>query len=78
MKVVGWEDVTVPAGTFRAVRIEGTTLLPHVSASGRLLQPRQSQLTIWYVPEVNREVKRIYDNGRDTDVRELTQYRLNR
>ena len=73
MKVVGWEDVIVPAGKFRAVRIEGIG----TNADGRPAR-QQTQETIWYVPEVNRKVKDIRVNSSGTDVQELTQYRLNR
>ena len=73
MKVVGWEDVIVPAGKFRAVRIEGIG----TNADGRPAR-QQTQETIWYVPEVNRKVKDIHVNSSGTSVQELTQYRLNR
>lgn len=77
MKVVGWEDVAVPAGMFRAVRIEGIGIGGRASGTGNF-SPTRHQVTIWYVPEVNREVKRIHNNGALTVVHELTQYRLNR
>jgi hypothetical protein len=70
MKVVGWEDVTVPAGTFHAVRIEG------IGINAKRRSPNQK--TIWYVPEVNRDVKTISVQRSGTFVHELTQYRLNK
>lgn len=77
IKVVGWDDVTVPAGSFRALRIEAT-------GTGRRLdrtnaKPFRHQLTIWYVPAVNREVKRIFSStsGRES-IHELTEYSLNK
>ena len=75
MKVVGWDDVTVPAGTFRAMRIEGIGIGTAMNA--RHSQP-QKRVTIWYVPEVNRDVKTIWTRNSDTVVLELTQYRLNK
>jgi hypothetical protein len=54
-KVVGWESVTVPAGTFRALRLE--------IKERRLSQVRDGVFpdyryhTIWYAPEVKRFVR---------------------
>jgi hypothetical protein len=58
VKVVGWETVTVPAGTFRALRIEvegnrGKDPDP-------FWWPKQAarfQHSIWYAPEAKRYVK---------------------
>lgn len=51
LKVMGWESVVVPAGTFRALKLEqnGETR----TARGIV----NSVGWIWYVPEVKREVK---------------------
>lgn len=70
MKVVGWEEVIVPAGTFRAVRIEGIGIGEGVRS--------RNQVTIWYVPEVNRYVKHISDTPSRRVVQELTSYHLRR
>jgi hypothetical protein len=59
-KVAGWETLEVPAGRFRALRldIEGGWKRGDVSASGR------SRTTMWYAPEVKRWVKYEYrDEG---------------
>jgi hypothetical protein len=59
-KVTGWEAVEVPAGSFRALRldIEGSWKRGDVSASGH------SRTTMWYVPAVKRWVKYEYrDEG---------------
>ena len=51
--VVGWETVEVPAGKFRAIKLELDTIVqPSVG-------PRawRRQGTFWYVPEVRRWVK---------------------
>ncbi|HEX9397720.1 MAG TPA: hypothetical protein VF943_13390 [Burkholderiales bacterium] len=58
MRVVGWEDVTVPAGTFRALKIvgEGTYQRLDVSASGTVHN------VIWYAPQVKRWVKTTYED----------------
>jgi hypothetical protein len=47
-----WESVTVPAGTFRALRIE---LTDEISESGVVIH--QGQDVSWYAPEVRRSVK---------------------
>jgi hypothetical protein len=58
--VRGWEKVEVPAGSFRALRldIEGAWERVDVNASGR------SRTTMWYVPEVKRWVKYEYRDER--------------
>ena len=59
MKVVGWEDVVVPAGKFRALRIEanGTFQRLDTSIAGT------AKTVIWYVPEVKRWVKFTYEDA---------------
>lgn len=47
--VVGWERITVPAGTFTALRIDVTTVWQDLDASGVRGTSRE---TVWYVPEV--------------------------
>ncbi|HWI36594.1 MAG TPA: hypothetical protein VNU64_09080 [Burkholderiales bacterium] len=56
--VVGWEDVQVPAGRFRALKVvsEGTV---HRSDRPR---PGDVSETVWYVPEVRRFVKWIFES----------------
>ena len=58
-EVVGEEDVAVPAGRFRAIK---------VVASGQRSAPSESSgvavqftLTIWYVPELKRYAKLVYN-----------------
>jgi hypothetical protein len=60
IKVVAWEDVEVPAGKFRALKIEceGTYQRLDTRAGGWLRRE------IWYVPEVKRWVKWTYGEGR--------------
>jgi len=54
-KAVAWEEVTVPAGTFQAIRIEheGMWRRPEKRTSGR------EKHTIWYSPEAKRNVRAI-------------------
>ena len=59
MKVVGWEEITVPAGKFRALKIEG---------NGNFTRLDQNfggwaRFGFWYVPEVKRWVKYTYEDG---------------
>jgi len=80
MKVVGWEEISVPAGKFRALRIEGRGF--RQSAGNREAALAR---TIWYVPEINRAIKVSYSslassmpNGTDSFAVELTSYELNK
>ena len=78
MKVVGWEDVKVPAGTFRALKVEGNGSYQRQDVSGN----GQNRFAIWYVPEVKRWVKWTFESTdfrgqpfqRETD--ELVDYKL--
>jgi uncharacterized caspase-like protein len=58
-KVVGWEQVTVPAGTFWALRIEQrgwrNNVSPNAPSSGR--RAARLERTFWYSPEVKYNVK---------------------
>ena len=57
-RVVGWEDVEVPAGKFRALKIE-------TEGEFRRLDTTRSgtaRYRIWYVPEVKRWVKYVYED----------------
>ena len=78
-KVIGWEKVTVPAGTFDALKVvikgyyRGSDA--HNSWSGERTD------TVWYVPEARRYVKWIYmdvPRGKvmDHEIYELAAYKL--
>jgi len=58
VKVVGWEDVSVPAGKFRALRVEseGSFQRRDTSISGKVRE------IAWYAPEVKRYVKWTFEN----------------
>ncbi len=73
MKVVGWEEITVPAGTFRALKIEGHGM---VKRYDRPLEFEQT-ITWWYSPKVNRHVKFWYRNPARSFGEELTGFKLN-
>ena len=57
-KVEGWEDIVVPAGRFRALKIEvnGSFQRLDVSVAGT------ARSVYWYVPEVKRWVKATYED----------------
>jgi len=59
VQVVGWEEVEVPAGKFLAIKVQ---------ADGRWQRLDRktgdwARDTIWYVPEVKRWVKRLYEDA---------------
>ena len=58
-KVVGWEEVEVPAGKFRALKIEISGSFYRIDAgfSGT------ARDVIWYVPSVKRWVKQTYEDS---------------
>jgi len=68
IKAMGWEEVDVPAGKFRALRISvfGTSF--ETKENGRPTITDRFRKQIWYVPSVKRWVKRSYE-GRGTDGR---------
>jgi hypothetical protein len=57
VKVVGWEELSVPAGKFHALRIESEGPFQRVDTqvSGTAKE------VMWYVPEVKRYVKWTYE-----------------
>ncbi len=54
-KVGNWEDITVPAGNFHALRVDVTNRV-----FGRLGTGGENDITYWWVPDVNRWVKYHY------------------
>jgi hypothetical protein len=70
VRVVGWEEIEVPAGRFRALKLEaqGNWRRMDRPASGR------ARNTIWYVPEVKRWVKSVYEDANSTVSDELYFY----
>jgi hypothetical protein len=53
VSVVGWEEIVVPAGKFRALKIVSDGRFQRLDAPGA----GTSRNVIWYVPEVKRWVK---------------------
>jgi hypothetical protein len=59
VKVAGWEEIEVPAGRFRALKVEGTGVW-------RRLDKQTSDWarnTVWYAPQVKRWVKSEYEDA---------------
>ena len=54
---LGWEDVQIPAGKFRGVKIEYKSEMPG-QAAGR---PKEGKVWYWYSPEVKYMLKCQYD-----------------
>lgn len=78
-RVVGWELVTVPAGTFRALRIDLEGGYRAISFGGNWSGAIRDRL--WFAPEVRNAVKYEYEDtvggSRYTSERyELLRYRL--
>ena len=72
VKVVGWEEVEVPAGKFRALKLQAE------GSYRRLDKPNSgwARNTYWYVPEVKRWVKSVYQDPALEVVEELYFYRV--
>lgn len=82
-KVLGWEQVTVPAGTFNALKIDVRGPYNHETFTTRQWWFGGWQTdTLWYVPEVKNVVKRTYvdlisNSGPwANDVYELLEYKV--
>lgn len=71
-KIVGWEDVVVPAGKFRALRVEseGTVQV------ARKPKPGRSIATAWYAPEVRRWVRLEQQFGPGELTSELLSFKI--
>jgi hypothetical protein len=71
--VAGWENVEVPAGKFRALRLELDSTVETVDGTRNF----RRQSTFWYVPEVRRWVKLSVTAPRLSAGEELLSYKLN-
>jgi hypothetical protein len=72
-KIVGWEEVVVPAGKFKALRLEFDRSGPFRYAA---------QDSVWYAPDAKAVVKRIQsrpggNRANDVTTNELFSYKLN-
>jgi hypothetical protein len=70
--VVGWEDIEVAAGKFRALKIQADGYFKRLD---REVQD-EARNTFWYVPQVKRWVKSVYQDVQLEVVEELYFYRV--
>ena len=72
VKVIGWEDVVVPAGKFRALKIEANGTFERIDSnlSGLVTS------AYWYAPEVKRWVKYMYDDTYNKNGDELVDFKI--
>lgn|SRR5574341_786392 len=71
--VVGWEDIEVPAGKFRALKIQADGWFRRLDKEAVQDEARN---TFWYVPQVKRWVKSVYQDVQLEVVEELYFYRV--
>ncbi len=72
-KVVGWDIVEVPAGKFRAMKVETEGATESFDGT----PPFPIRAVLWYEPEVRRWVKYQFDLPKSTRTEELLRYKLN-
>ena len=70
--VVGWETVEVPAGKFRAIKVEVEALYQPSDGSRDILR----KITLWYEPAVRRWVKLYVEWAGGWLGEELVEYKL--
>jgi hypothetical protein len=70
--VVGWEDIEVPAGKFRALKVQADG---HYRRFDKLASD-EARNTFWYVPRIKRWVKHVYQDVQLEVVEELYFYRV--
>lgn len=58
-RVIGWETVSVPAGSFKALRVELTSNRNASASSSAQGAPANIRYVIWYGPEAKRTVKHV-------------------
>jgi hypothetical protein len=61
VKVMGWEDIEVPAGKFRALKLEANGNYIRLEAGNR--SGGMVRVRYWYVPEIKRWAKYTYEEG---------------
>jgi hypothetical protein len=75
-KVEAWEDVQVPAGKFKALKVVHSDTYQVRTTDGRTWSERLTE-TFWYAPEVKRFVKREFiDRTGDKERGELTVFEV--
>jgi hypothetical protein len=70
--VIGWEDVEVPAGKFRALKLQADGWFRRIDK----VASDEARNTFWYAPQVKRWVKSVYQDAQLEVVEELYFYRV--
>jgi hypothetical protein len=79
-RVRGWDSVSVPAGSFKALRVELNSSRP--ARAGSTPEPQRVQYVIWYASDAKRTVKHVRtvyaaDGSKlDEQTYELVKYRV--
>jgi hypothetical protein len=79
-RVRGWDSVSVPAGSFKALRVELNSSRP--ARAGSAPEPQRVQYVIWYAADAKRTIKHVRTvyaaNGSKLDEQtyELVKYRV--
>lgn len=58
-RVIGWDSVSVPAGTFKALRVELNSSRNPSASSAAQGAPARIQYILWYSPDAKRTVKHV-------------------
>ncbi|HWZ73600.1 MAG TPA: TIR domain-containing protein [Casimicrobiaceae bacterium] len=58
-RAIGWESVSVPAGTFKALRVELNSNRNASANSAAQSAPARIRYVIWYAPDIKRTVKHV-------------------
>jgi hypothetical protein len=58
-RAMGWESVSVPAGSFKALRVEINSSRNAGAGSASQSTPARVRYVIWYAPEAKRTVKHL-------------------
>ncbi len=72
VRVVGWEEISVPAGKFRALKVEATGHYERLD----IFERGSEQLVCWYVPEIKRSAKCVYQTSAMKRGEELVAFEL--
>src|SRR5439155_13847392 len=58
-RVIGWESVSVPAGSFKALRVEVDSTRNATANSAAQAAPAHIRYVIWYSPDAKRTIKHV-------------------
>jgi hypothetical protein len=58
-RVIGWDSVSVPAGSFKALRVELNSSRSVSAGSAAQAAPARIRYVLWYSPDAKRTVKHI-------------------